>query len=348
VIALGNPTHRSRAKRGYAALRQRFANMRVARRAIFASLALGVPALAAYPARPITLVVPYSPGGAADLAARLLVEHVPRLLPQPLSLAIEYRAGASGSVGTLSVARAQPDGLTLLLARTGASAILPATDPRTPYSVEDFTWLGLLDENPFAIAVRADAPWRDLASLLALLRDSPGALTFATAGPATIQDLGVRHMLAEAGLPLDAALALPFRGGGEALAALLGGQAQFIGTNLPDLIAAIRRREVRALVIGAAQRLAVLPDTPTAAEAGLPGLAALSGWNALAGPAGLPGEVVSFWADVLARLAKDPAWLAATRALGSVPRSLDASATRAHVIGEIGLFRDLALRLGLN
>jgi tripartite-type tricarboxylate transporter receptor subunit TctC len=327
--------------------------MHITRRTI-ASLALVLPGIAhaqaIYPDRPITLVAPFSAGGAADIAARTLAQHAPRLFggASAPTIVVENRTGASGAVGTQHVARARPDGYTLLLARVGSSAILPATDPRTPYSVDDFTWLGLLDENPFVICVRADAPWRTLQELLAALRDAPGRLNFATSGPATILDLGIRHMLASAGLPLDAAQAIPFRGGGEALTSLLGGQTQFVGNNLGDMMGAIQQGQVRALVVSGDARLASLPDVPHAAEAGLPQLSALAGWNALAGPSGLPDPVRASWARVLEALARDEEWNATTRRLGSVPRVLDAAATRAHVTAQIALYGELARRLGLT
>ncbi len=316
--------------------------MRLPRRALAALLPM--PALAQE--RAITLVAPFSAGGAADLAARILAQHAPRHLPGAPTIVVENRTGASGAVGTLHVARARPDGTTLLLARVGSSAILPATDPRTPFTPDDFTWLGLLDENPFVVCVRADAPWKDLAALLAALRDAPGRLNFATSGPATILDLGVRQMLALAGLPLDAAQAVPFRGGGEALTALLGGSVQFVGNNLGDMMGALRDGGIRALVASAP--LPDLPSVPAAGQAGLPGLAALAGWNALAAPAGLPDALVAQWAAALAALSRDDSWVAANRRLGSVPRVLGPVETKAHVVAQVALFRGLAQRLGLG
>jgi len=299
--------------------------------------------------RPAVLIAPFSVGGAADLAARNFAAHAPRHMgadAQPI--VVENRTGASGALGTQHVARARPDGHTLLLARVGSSAILPATDPRTPFTVDDFTWLGLLDENPFVVAVRADAPWADLRALTEAIRAAPGQLNFSTSGPATILDLGIRHMLGSAGLPIDAAQALPYRGGGEALTALLGGHAQFLGNNLGDMMGAIQQSQVRALVVSTAARLPGLPDVPTAAEAGMPALASLAGWNAIAGPAGLPENVVRYWTRVIAATTRDAEWLATTRRMGSIPRGLDGPATRAHVIEQIELFRDLAQRLNLG
>ncbi|MDB5372970.1 MAG: Tripartite-type tricarboxylate transporter, receptor component TctC [Belnapia sp.] len=316
-----------------------------------------------YPERAITLVVPFSAGGAADIAARTLAAHIPRYLPQAgvpqagasqagaglpgAALVVENRTGASGAVGTGFVARARPDGLTLLLARVASSAILPATDPRTPYAWDEFSMLGLLDENPFVVCVRADAPWKTLAELVAALRDGPGRLNFATTGPATILDLGVRHLFASLGLPIDAGVAIPFRGGGEAVAALLGGQAQFIGNNLSDMMGAITGGQLRALVVGTAERLAMLPGVPTAREAEVEALARISGWNGLFGPAGLSDGVTEPWSRALVKLRKDRDWLAATRRVGSIPRLLDPGETRDYVRAQVTLYRDLAKRLGL-
>ncbi len=300
-------------------------------------------------ARATTLVAPFTPGGAADIAARTFatfaVKHMGNAR-QPI--VVENRAGASGAIGTQYVAQARPDGDTLLLARVAASAILPAIDPRTPYQIDDFTWIGLLDLNPYVICVRTDSPYRDLAALLAAIRDAPGTLNFSTSGPATILDLGIRHLLASAGLPIDAAQAIPYRGGGEALAALLGGQAQFGGNNLGDMMGAIRNRQVRALVVTGEARLPELPGVPTAAEAGVADLSQIAGWSALAGPAGMPEATAGFWSEVLMATGRDRDWLTATRRLGNVPHVTDGAMARAHVAAQIELYRRIARQLNLG
>lgn len=299
--------------------------------------------------RAVTLVAPFTPGGAADIAARTFATHaVKHMGPDPQPVMVENRAGASGAIGTQYVARARPDGHTLLLARVAASAILPAIDPRTPYQIDDFSWLGLLDLNPYVVCVREDAPYRDLAALLGAIRSAPGTLNFATSGPATILDLGIRHLLATAGLPIDAAQAVPYRGGGEALAALLGGQAQFGGNNLGDMMGAIRNGQVRALVITGDARLPGLPEVPTAEEAGVAALSQIAGWNALAGPAGMAPETVEFWARVLTATGRDREWIEATQRIGSVPHVTDGAAARAHVLEQIELYRRLARQLNLG
>jgi tripartite-type tricarboxylate transporter receptor subunit TctC len=322
------------------------------RRALLATLPLlssTARAEAAYPDRPITLVAPFSAGGAADLAARALAQYAPRHLPNRAAIiTVENRSGASGAVGTQYVARAVPDGHTLLLARVSAAAILPAIDPRTPYAWDGFTMLGLLDENPFVVCVRADAPWRSLSELIGALRENPGKLSFATTGPATVLDLGVRHIFASAGLPIDAGVAVPFRGGGEAVAALLAGQVQFIGNNLSDTIGAITQGGLRALVVGTRrERHPAIPNVPTAREAEFEALAEITGWNALYAPAGLPQPLIDAWAAALAALRQDQGWMAATRRVGSYPRLLPPEETRDYVRAQVALYRELARKLGL-
>ncbi|MCB4825546.1 Bug family tripartite tricarboxylate transporter substrate binding protein [Roseicella aerolata] len=328
---------------------------RLSRRGLLAALPLaGLPGrvratgVPPYPAAPVTLVVPFSAGGAADIAARLLIRHAPRHLPNPDALLqVENRPGASGALGTQFVARAFPDGLTLLLARVASSAILPATDPRTPYAWDEFSMLGLLEETPFILCVRADSPWDRLGDLVAALREQPGRLAFATTGPATLLDLGVRHLFVAAGLPIDAGVAKPFRGGGEAVQALLEGQVQFLGTNLSDAMPALRDGRLRGLVIGTPERLQILPAVPTAREAEVPALAAVTGWSALFGPPGLAEEPTQAWRGVLSALRQDAAWQRAVRATGGIPRLLGSEETQAYLGAQVALYREIGRRLGL-
>lgn len=299
---------------------------------------------------PVRLIAPFSEGGVADIAARRFARHATRHMGAGAPpLRVENMPGASGALGTAAVARAAPDGETLLLARVASSAILPATDPRTGYGVDDFTWLGLLDANPFVIAVPAGAPFADLPALLARLHDTvQPPLRFATSGPATLLDLGIRKMFVLAGLPIDAAEAVATRGGGEAVAALLSGEADFLGGNLGDMMEAIRARRVRPLAIAGTARLPLLPDVPSTAEAGLPDMAYLSGWSAIAAPARLPDDLTRHWEGVIQRTGADPRWIRETEAEGSRPLVTDGAGARAHVLAQIALYRDIARRLGLG
>ncbi|GIX10201.1 tripartite tricarboxylate transporter substrate binding protein [Elioraea sp.] len=323
--------------------------MRLPRRALLgASLAVPLAARAqgAYPDRPVVLVAPFAPGGASDVAARTLAAHADRHLGQPI--VVENRTGASGMVGTLHVRRAAPDGHTLLMARIASSAIVPAIDRAAPYAWDEFTFLGLVDINPYVVVVRADAPWRTLGELIEEIRRRPGALNHGSSGPSTILNLGIRYLLLQAGLAPDATVEIPFRGGGEVATALLGGQVQIVGQNLSEIAGALQGGQARALVVTTPERFAAIPDVPTAREAGFPALEAIVGWNALAGPPGLPDPVVRRWEAVLAALARDEGWIAATRRVGSVPQIRDGAAAKAFIGAQVALYRELGRRLGLS
>lgn len=322
--------------------------MRLTRRALMgASLAAPIAARAqgGYPERPVVLVAPFAPGGASDVAARTLAGHADRHLGQPI--VVENRTGASGMIGTLHVRRATPDGQTLLMARIASSAIVPAIDRAAQYAWDEFTFLGLVDINPYVVVVRADAPWRTLGELIEEIRRRPGALNHGSSGPSTVLNLGIRYLLLQAGLAPDATVEIPFRGGGEVATALLGGQVQIVGQNLSEIAGALQGGQARALVVTTPERFPAIPDVPTAREAGFPALEGIVGWNALAGPPGLPEAVTRRWDAVLAALARDEAWLAATRRAGSVPQLRDGAAAKAFIGAQVALYRELGRKLGM-
>lgn len=298
-----------------------------------------------YPERPVVVVAPFAPGGASDVAARTLAAHADKHLGQPI--VVENRSGASGMIGTLHVRRAVPDGYTLLMARIASSAIVPAIDPAAQYAWDEFTFLGMVDINPFVFVVRADAPWRTLGELVEEIRRRPGELNHGSSGPSTILNLGVRYLLLEAGLAADATVEVPFRSGGEVMAALLGGQVHLVGQNLSEAAGALAGGRARALAVTTRERFPAIPDVPTVREAGFPALEAIVGWNALAGPPGLPAAVVATWERVLAALARDEGWIAATKRAGSVPSVTDGAAAKRYIGEQVRLYRDLGRRLGL-
>src|SRR5262245_48303082 len=176
-------------------------------------IAVSATAHAQYPTRSILLVVPYTAGSDADLAARNLAVHAPRYL-NGQTIVVANQPGASGSIGTLSVRNAQPDGYRLLLARIASQVILPATDRKTPYAPNDFTFLSVLEVNPYVCAVRADAPYPSMKELVAEIRRQPGKLNFATVGDGTLQNFGPQYLFSLAGLPKDAAVGIPYKGSG--------------------------------------------------------------------------------------------------------------------------------------
>jgi tripartite-type tricarboxylate transporter receptor subunit TctC len=301
---------------------------------------------AAYPDRPITVVVPFSAGGDADLAARNLAKAAHGILPQPL--VVLNKGGANGAIGSQYVREAAPDGYTLLLARVGPQAILPALQPDLKYKWNDFTPLGLLDLNPMVCVVNGDAPYRTLRDLLDAIKAQPGKLNYSTSGPATALNLATQVLLDAAGLPRHAAAEIVYKGGGEATAAVLSKEVQFSCNNVTALIGNVKAGRLRALVTTTAKPLKDLPEVPTAREAGFPQLERVNGWSALYGPPGMPQALVHRWADVLRRLAEDKDWLAGVQNIGSVPNVLSPADTTRFVSEQYRMFSDLGTKLGIQ
>jgi tripartite-type tricarboxylate transporter receptor subunit TctC len=304
-------------------------------------------AQAQYPSKPITLLVPYPPGSDADLSARNLASHArPLLGNQPI--VVTNRPGASGSIGTMAVRNAGADGHTLLLARIASHAILPAIDKSTPYKWSEFSFLSLLEVNPYVCAVKADTPYKSMVDLVEEIKRQPGKLNFSTVGPGTLQNLGPQYLFALLGLPKDAAVAIPYKGSGELTTALLGGQVQFACNNLGTLLPHLQAGTLRGLMTTTPVRLAEAPGIPTARELGWPDMEKLAAWSALAGPPGLPKAVVERWAEVMAQLAKEPGWVTGTRKLGGIPAIRSPEQTERFVRNQYELYDELARRLDLQ
>jgi tripartite-type tricarboxylate transporter receptor subunit TctC len=313
----------------------------------FALLAVCGSVHAQYPAKPIRLVVPFTAGSDADLAARNLAQHGAKYLNHQ-TIVVDNRPGASGAIGTVVARNATADGYTLLLSRIASQVILPATDTKTPYRWNDFTLLGLLEVNPYVCAVRRDAPYRSMKALIDEIKKRPGQLNFATVGPGTLQNFGPQYLFSLLGLPTDAAVAVPYKGSGELATALLGGHVQFGCSNLGALLSHFRSGALRALMTTTREPLRELPDVPTARALGWTEMERLAAWSAIAGPPGLPKEVVERWADTLAKLAHDPRWLAGNETLGSIPAIRSPMETESFVREQYELYEKLAIRLGLR
>jgi tripartite-type tricarboxylate transporter receptor subunit TctC len=265
------------------------------RRALLAAAAASVPSLAlaqAWPTRPIRLVVPYPPGGASDITARLLAQDLSGVLGQPV--AVENRGGAASITGTQAVATAAADGHTLGVVDT-AFVVNPALfGARLPYdTLRDFTPVSLLVRAPLALVVPAAAPWADVAALVADGRAKPEQLSFGSAGNGTAVHMAGEQFRQAAGFTY---LHVPYRGGGPMITDLLAGRVQLAFGTVPAIAEHVRAGRLRALAITGAARSALLPAVPAMAEAGLPAVdAALI--NALVGPAGLPAPVVERLAE---------------------------------------------------
>lgn len=308
---------------------------------------LAAPGIAApeYPAKPVTLVAPYGPGGAADLAARTLSATAPRYLGNEIM--VVNRAGAAGVTGSAAVAKANPDGYTLLLARVGSQAAVPATNRTIPYRWDEFTFLGLLELNPFVLVVHADFPYRSVDAIRTALENG-AVLSYASAGVGTLLHVAIVMMLDQFGMEAGAMRHVPYKGGGKAAAAVVGGHVDMMFQNLSGVIGNIHGGKMRALAVTTPQRIPALKDVPTVREAGYPGLQSVVGWSGLWGPPGLPDEIVAKWGGVLMQISEDDTWLKLTENLGSVPQVLPPADTESFVERQYTQFMRLADRLGIT
>ena len=297
-----------------------------------------------YPAKAITLVAPYGAGGASDLAARALAEAA-RAHTGGQPVVVVNKTGNGGMNGAGFVSKAAPDGYTLLLSRVGM-ALYPAVHTDSPVGWDDYTFLGLLESTPMILAVNADSDIKNIDGLIAGIRDSGGAITYAASGPTAIDGFTVQALLTDTGLdPLSAAVLVPYKGGSALAAALLGGHVDFLAIAAGSLMPHIKAGKMRALMVYAPKRIEALPDVPTAGELGFEMAGQVGGWSGLYGPKNLPGNVVSEWRGILENVAKDERWLDLARKRGSISIIGDKDPT-AFVKSQFELYNGMARKFG--
>lgn len=239
-------------------------------------------AQAAWPNKPIRLVVPFPPGGMTDLLGRMAAERLSALYGQPV--VVDNRPGASGHLGAQQVAKAPADGYTLLLGTIGIHAA-HGSYRKLGYSPDaELVPITVLAESPNVVVVPAESPFRTFAEFLAAAKADPQSLNYATAGPGSSTHMVIALYETVSGAKVNY---VPYKGSGPAMVDLIGGQVQVMFENLPTALPHIRGGRVRALAVTGPLRDPRLPDVPTIAEAGLPGYAALS-WFTLAAPKGTP------------------------------------------------------------
>ena len=308
-------------------------------------LAAGVGALPAraepgYPTRTITLVAPFSAGGDADAAARNFAAYASKVLGQ--SVVVLNRTGASGVIGSASVVNATPDGYTLLLSRTGSQAIMPAIEPAvTKYKWDDFTFIGMLETNPYGCVVNAKSPYKTFPELVKALQTSGKQMNFGTAGVMTTNDLGPRLLFKLLKLTDQMPTQVPYKGSGEASASLLSGFTQFACGSLGSFLSLAKSGQLRILMTTSPSRLPVFPDVPTARELGLNEMEGVVGWSGVFGPPNLPADVRDRIAAAIRTIAEDPAWVAATATTGSLPFVRTPEETRDYMRSQFQLYRSL-------
>jgi tripartite-type tricarboxylate transporter receptor subunit TctC len=283
------------------------------RRTLLAAAALlaAKPAFAAFPDRPIRVVVPFAPGGNADVVARLLQPRLQDRLGQPV--VVENRAGAGGSLGAQTVARSTPDGYTLLIGSNGPLSVNPVVQARLPYDVaRDFAPIGMAMQVPHCLVVQAAAPQRRLAELVAASRARADGLGIGTAGVASATHLAMEAFATASGARL---LHVPYRGGGAAVPDFIAGNIPLLFTEFSTALPLHRAGQGRILAIAAATRLSALPEVPTMIEEGVPGFLAAS-YVGLLAPAGIPAEAMQALSAAMAAIVEEEDFRARMVAMG--------------------------------
>ena len=241
-----------------------------------------------YPNKPIRLILGTAPGGPIDFAARLAAQKLTEAFGQ--SVVVDNRAGAGGTIGTEYVARATPDGYTLLMASAATLCIAPALYPKIHYdTLKDFAPVSTVAAVSYVIVVNPGIPAKTAAEFIALAKTRPGQLRFGSAGSGSVTHLAVELFRSMAGIEV---VHVPYKGAGPAMIDLLGGQLDFMFDSLLTSTPLLKAGRLRALAQTGATRSPVLPDVPTVAEAVLPGYD-VSTWFGLVAPAGTPREIVA-------------------------------------------------------
>jgi tripartite-type tricarboxylate transporter receptor subunit TctC len=244
-----------------------------------------------YPNRPIRLVVGFPPGGATDILARILSQHMPEYIGQPV--VVDNRGGASGTIAAAMVAKAAPDGYTIMMVPSGPYTISASTYTNLPYdAVRDFAGVSLLAWVTNVIVVPQGSPVKTLQDLIRLAKEKPGQATFSSSGSGSLHHLAGEVMKRMTGTEM---IHVPFKGAGPALAALAGNEVTFGFTSMPSAMPLINAKRLRPIAVTSEKRMSALPATPTMTEAGLPPPPGLDirEWYGVIVPAATPATIVN-------------------------------------------------------
>ena len=285
---------------------------RIIESACLLMLAAGPAIAQTYPVKPVRVIVPFPPGGAADIVARAITQEMGRAWSA--QVVVDNRAGAGGLIGAEQAARAAPDGYTLLFASASPMTVSPHLAAKPPYHpLRDFTPIVLIGFSPNLIVVHPSLPARSMKEMIALARARPGQINYASNGVGTLSHLAMELVKYQARIDL---VHVPYKGGAPAIIDTVAGHCSVFFAAYPTLSAQLKAGRLRALAVTSARRIALAPELPTVAESALPGFEAMQWWGAY-GPVGLPAELVArlnadigkvlFTADVKSRLAADAA-----------------------------------------
>jgi tripartite-type tricarboxylate transporter receptor subunit TctC len=296
------------------------------------SLALGAEAVFAqtFPAKPVRIVVPFTPGGANDVIARVVAQKLVEPLGQ--QVLVENRGGAGGAIGAEMVVRSPPDGYTLLLANPGPNAINPLLQPKTAYDpIRDFTMITLMAVSPQVLVIHPSLPVRSVRELIALARSKPGQINYGSSGTGAITHLSMEFFKSRTKTNL---VHIPYKGANVALTELIGGQVSAMFAALGSVSPMLGSKRVKAIAVAANERTPLLPDVPSMSESGVPDFEVVN-WFGIVGPAGMPRPVTERLNQAINRVVQSPDSRERFASLGFVPRGTTPEALERHVRSEI-------------
>jgi tripartite-type tricarboxylate transporter receptor subunit TctC len=315
------------------------------RSALLALPALAAPAALraqpAYPSRPIRMVVPFPAGGATDLTARVVAERMSTLLGQPV--VIDNRPGAGGNLGSDVVAKAEPDGYTLLTCTIGTASINQFLYTRLPYDpMRDLTSIALINEVANGIVVAANSPFKNLQDLLAAAKAKPAELNYGTPGNGTSGHLCGEYLKTKTGVNLTH---VPYRGTSQIIPDVLAGRVEVAIDNLPSYLPHLQAGRMRCLAVTSASRWFSLPDVPTVKESGVPDFEAVA-WFGFQAPAKVPRPIIDKLAQTVTGIVAEPGVVERLREIGSSPKPLGPTEFDRYIAAENDKWRDVVKAAG--
>ena len=281
--------------------------------AMWVCAAAASPAVAAFPDRPLKLVVPYTPGGAADQLSRVLAERLSRELAQPV--VVENKPGANTMIAATQVARSQPDGYTLFLASNASMVLNPMLYQKIAYdAARDFSVLSVVAELPLVVVANNEVPAATLAQFVSVAKARPGKLNYASVGIGNPLQLATELLKSRTGMDVAH---IPYNGSAPALSSLMANDTQLMVDVISTSLPLVKEGKIKALAVTTAERLPVLPDVPTVAESGFPGFRAAT-WFGVAVPAATPAAEANALRDAVAKVMRQPDFRERFQALGLV------------------------------
>ncbi|MEP7208910.1 MAG: tripartite tricarboxylate transporter substrate binding protein [Casimicrobiaceae bacterium] len=300
-------------------------------------------AIAAYPEKPIKLIVPFGPGGGTDILARLVADRLSQSLGTPV--VIENKAGAGGTIGSDVAAKSAPDGYTLLMATNATLAFAPSLYPKLPYNpVNDFTPISMIAVGPSILVVNPSVEAKDVAEFIALLKQRPGALNYGSAGAGSMAHVSTAFFARQSATN---SVHIPFKGGAAAVQELVAGRLQFMIAGPVETIPLIEAGKVRALGVTTSTRFAGMPNLPTLSEAGLPSYE-IANWFSVVAPAGVDPAIASLLAQKITAIVTAPAMKALLVKQGVEPRSMSGPALKDFIRDDVARWTREIKQLGIT